>query len=263
MAKVIAITNQKGGVGKTTTAVNLADALAKLNKKVLLIDMDPQASATLSLGVDRYSHSSIYNVIMDNIQLKSAIVKPKTSTVDMVISNIELASLETKLLDNVDREFILGEKIETERKNYDFIILDCPPSLGLLTISSLYAADSIIIPVQCQFLAIDGLTQLLNTIKVVQNKKKVNNKTLYIEGILCTMLDKRVKSSWQIVSEIKECFKGKVFKTIITTNVKTQEAPNYGMSVVEYAKHSSASKQFRELAKEVIKNGEENITRLN
>ncbi len=263
MAKVIAITNQKGGVGKTTTAVNLADALVKQNRSVLLIDMDPQASATLSLGVDRYSHSSIYNVIMDNVSIKTSIVKPKTSKVDMVISNIELASLEVKLLDNVDREFILGEKIEPVKNLYDYIILDCPPSLGLLTTSSLYASDSIIIPVQCQFLAIDGLTQLLNTIKVVQNKKKVNNKTLYIEGILCTMLDKRVKSSWQIVNEIKECFEGKVFKTIITTNVKTQEAPNYGMSVVEYAKHSSASKQFRELAKEVIRNEQENTSRSN
>ncbi len=252
--KVIAITNQKGGVGKTTTAINLADALGKQNRRVLLIDMDPQASATLSLGVDRYSHKSIYDVLTSDIPLSSCIVKPEHSSIDMVISNIELSTIEVKLLDNVDREFILSEKITPVKRRYDYIIFDCPPSLGLITISSLYAADTIIIPVQCQFLAIDGLTQLLNTIKIVQNKKKVNHKYLFIEGILLTMLDKRAKSSWQIVSEIKECFGEKVFKTIITTNVKTQEAPNYGMSVIEYSASSPASKQYKELAKEVIKN---------
>ncbi len=252
--KVIAITNQKGGVGKTTTAVNLSDALGKLNKKVLLIDMDPQASATLSLGVDRYAHKSIYDVLVSDMSLNSTIVRPEKASCDMVISNIELASLETKLLDNSDREFILSEKIVPAKRKYDYIIIDCPPSLGLITLSSLYAADTLIIPVQCQFLAIDGLTQLLNTIKIVQNRKKVNHKSLLIEGILLTMLDKRAKSSWQIVSEIKECFGEKVFKTIITTNVKVQVAPNYGMSVIEYSAHSPASRQYKDLAKEVIRN---------
>lgn len=252
--KVIAITNQKGGVGKTTTAVNLADALARSSRKVLLIDMDPQASATLSLGLDRYSQKTIYDCLTTEIPINSCILKPKHAKCDMVMSNIELATLEQSLIDNPDKEFILSQKLENVRKKYDYIILDCPPSLGLITTSSLYAADTIIIPVQCQFLAIDGLTQLLNTIKIVQNQKKVNRKSLLIEGILLTMLDKRVKAGWQIVNEIKDCFGEKVFKTIITTDVKTQVAPNYGMSVIEYSSKSQASKQFRELAKEVIKN---------
>ncbi len=252
--KTIAITNQKGGVGKTTTAVNLADALSRQGKTTLLIDMDPQASATLSLGLDRYSQNTIYECLINDVPLKSCVMHPKNAKCDLVMSNINLSNIEAKFLDNPDKDFLLSEKIEKIKKNYDYIILDCPPSLGLITVSSLYAADSIIIPVQCQFLAIDGLTQLLNTIKIVQKKKKVNNKSLLIEGILLTMLDKRVKSNWQIVSEIKECFGEKVFKTIISTDVKAQIAPNYGMSVLEYAIRSSSAKQFKELAKEIIKN---------
>lgn len=252
--KTIAITNQKGGVGKTTTAVNLADALSRFGKTTLLIDMDPQASATLSLGLDRYSQNTIYECLKGEVPLSSCILHPKYAKCDLVMSNINLSNLESDFLDNPDKDFILSEKIEEVKKNYDYVILDCPPSLGLITVSSLYAADTIIIPVQCQFLAIDGLTQLLNTIKIVQKKKKVNNKQLLIEGILLTMLDKRVKSNWQIVSEIKECFGEKVFKTIISTDVKAQIAPNYGKSVLEYAIRSTSAKQFKELAKEIIKN---------
>ena len=252
--KVIAVTNQKGGVGKTTTAINLSDGLSRLSKKVLLIDLDPQASATVSLGVDRYSSLTIFDVLTSDIPLKNAIVKPKNSKIDMVISNIDMSGLEMRFIDNPDRDFLLSTKIEKVKKNYDYIIFDCPPSLGLITINSLYASDSVLIPVLCQFLAIDGLTQLLNTIKIVQNKKRVNNKSLLIEGILLTMLDKRVNSSWQIVNEIKECFGEKVFKTIITTNVKAQIAPSLGKPVIAYAKHSPAAKQYMQLSKEVVNN---------
>lgn len=252
--KVIAITNQKGGVGKTTTSINLSDALSRLDKKVLLIDLDPQASASLSLAMSRYDGKSIYDVLTTDTSIIDVIAHPEHSKVDMVISNIELSNLELKTLDNLDREFLLDQKLQPAKKIYDYIILDCPPSLGLITINSLYAADSCLIPVQCQFLAIDGLTQLLNTIKIVQKKKKVNNKNITIEGVLLTMLDKRVVASWEVVNEIKECFGEKVFRTIINSNVKAQIAPRYGKPVIAFASRSPASKQYKELAKELVKN---------
>lgn len=254
--KVIAITNQKGGVGKTTTSVNLSDALARLDKKVLLVDLDPQASASLSLGLDRYDNKTINDVLLGECSILEAISHPKHSKCDVVVSNIELSKLEINTISNPDRDFLLEEKLVDAKKIYDYIILDCPPSLGIITMNSLYAADSCLIPVQCQFLAIDGLTQLLNTIKIVQKKKKVNNKNIYIEGILLTMLDKRVVSSWQIVNEIKECFGEKVFKTIINSNVKAQIAPTVGKSVIAFASRSPAAKQYKELAKEVVKNND-------
>ncbi len=254
--KIIAITNQKGGVGKTTTSVNLADALTRLDKQVLLIDLDPQASASLSLGLDRYESNTINDILLDKCDIKDAICHPKHSRCDVIVSNIELSRLEIKTLDNPNREFLLAEKIKGIKNQYDYIIMDCPPSLGVITLNSLYAADSCIIPVQCQFLAIDGLTQLLNTIKIVQKRKKLLGTNLQIEGILLTMLDKRVVSSWQIVNEIKECFGEKVFKTIINVNVKAQIAPTVGKPVIAYASRCPAAKQYKELAKEIIKNND-------
>lgn len=252
--KVIAITNQKGGVGKTTTSINLADALARMDKRVLLIDLDPQASASLSLNMTRYDGKSIFDVLVSDTPLAEIIAKPEFSKVDMVVANIDLSNLEIKTIDNPEREFLLDQKLQDVKPYYDYIILDCPPSLGIITINSLYAADSCLIPVQCQFLAIDGLTQLLNTIKIVQKKKKTNNKNIYIEGILLTMLDKRVVASWQVVNEIKECFGEKVFKTIINSNAKAQLAPRYGKPIIAFSAHSPASKQYKDLAKEVVNN---------
>lgn len=255
MGKIIAITNQKGGVGKTTTSVNLSEGLALLGKKVLLIDMDPQASASLSLGVNRIIVAySIYDVLTGQVNIEKAVIKPEFANYDIVCANIDLAAIDYKLLNDPDRDFVLSDKLKNIKEEYDYILIDCPPSLGLITINSLYASDSVLIPVQCQFLAVDGLTQLLNTIKIVQKRKKINKRELKIEGILLTMLDKRVKSSWEIVNEVNEIFGEKVFKTVIGTNVKTQVAPSFAKSVITYAPRSGASRQYRSLAKEVVVN---------
>lgn len=256
MGRVIAISNQKGGVGKTTTSVNLAASLAHYGKKVLLIDMDPQSSATTSLGINRSMlYSNIYEVLIGNKTIEETIVKLDKFKIDVIPATIELANAEVKIT-HEERNFILYNKIKHINDKYDYILIDSPPSLGLLTLSALYASNSVLIPVQCQFLAIDGLTQLLNTIRIVQNNLKLVNRNFEIEGVLLTMLDRRTKAGWEIVHEIKSYFGEGVFDTIITSNVAAQVAPTYGVPILNYQPSAPSAKLYKALAKEIIdKNG--------
>ena len=256
MGRVIAISNQKGGVGKTTTSVNLAASLGYYGKKVLLVDMDPQSSATTSLGINRSMlYSTIYDVLIGEKTIEETIIELDKHNLDILPATIELANAELKLSHD-DRNYILYEKLSSIKDNYDYIIIDSPPSLGIFTLSALYAADSVLIPVQCQFLAIDGLTQLLNTIRVVQRTIKLDNRDLEIEGVLLTMLDRRTNAGWQIVNEVKGYFGEGVFDTIITSNVAAQVAPTFGVPILDYNRRAPSAKLYKSLAKEIIENNE-------
>lgn len=249
---VLSIANQKGGVGKTTTAVNLASSLSQIKKKVLLIDLDYQANATSCMGVDRGSFKkSVFDIMVDDTPTEDAVINTDDPRIDVLPAKTTVEGVEEKIILNSNRDFLLHTKLEDLKDEYDYVLIDCPPSLGYITTNALMASDAVIIPVQCEFLAMDGLTQLLNTIRVVQTKKKHNKETLTIFGVLLTMLDRRVNSGFQIVNEIKTYFGEKVFKTIIPRNISCSNATFYGMPVTEFSPRSRSAISYKKLAKEV------------
>jgi len=254
MGKIIAIANQKGGVGKTTTSVNLAASLGVLEKKVLLIDADPQANATSGLGVDVESvEIGSYQLLEHTCSAEECIITTSSPNVDIIPSHIDLVAIEIELVDKEEREYMLKKAIKHLKSAYDYIIIDCAPSLGLLTLNALTSADAVIIPIQCEYFALEGLGKLLNTIKSVQ---KIHNPELDIEGLLLTMYDSRLRLSNQVVEEVQKHFNDMVFKTIIQRNVRLGEAPSYGESIINYDVSSKGASNYLSLAKEVItKNG--------
>ncbi len=252
MSKIIAVVNQKGGVGKTTTAVNVSTILAKKGKKVLLIDEDPQGNATSGLGIDKNVEKSIYDVIINGTDIEETIIQSPVKNLFVCPSNINLAGAEVELVPMMSREQRLKEKLEKIENDFHYIIIDCPPSLGLLTINAFTAANSLLIPIQCEYYALEGVGQLMDTVNLV---KKQLNKSLYIEGVVLTMSDVRTNLSNQVIKEVKTYFKDNVYKTIIPRNVKLSEAPSYGMPISIYAPKSKGARCYEKLTNEIIKNG--------
>lgn len=254
MGKVIAIANQKGGVGKTTTSINLSTVLAKRNKKVLMIDADPQGNATSGFGIEKEFESSVYDVLINDISMKATILQTNIKNLYICPSDINLAGAEVELVSMMSREQRLKEKLEEVRDMFDYVIIDCPPSLGLITLNAFTAANSVLIPVQCEYYALEGLGQLINTINLV---KKHLNKDLDIEGALLTMFDTRTNLSKQVVDEVNKYFENKVFKTVIPRNVKLSEAPSYGLPIALYDPRSKGAKCYEKFGRELIKKNEE------
>lgn len=250
MGKIIAIANQKGGVGKTTTAVNISTILAKKNKKTLMIDADPQGNATSGLGIDKNVELSTYDILINDTKIDETLQETQIKNLKVCPSTINLAGAEVELVSAEEREFRLKKKLDEIKEQYDYIIIDCPPSLGLITLNSFTAADSVLIPVQCEYYALEGLGQLINTINIV---KKVMNKKLEIEGAVLTMYDARTNLSNQVVKEVNKYFENKVYKTVIPRNVKLSEAPSFGMPITVYDPRSKGARCYEKLAKEILK----------
>ena len=251
MGKVIVVANQKGGVGKSTTSVNLSAYLGDLKKKVLVIDCDPQGNTTSGLGIDKSAlETTVYDVLINEAKIKEAVIETKYKNLAVCPSDVDLAGAEIELVSVNQREYILKKAIEEVKQEYDYIFIDCPPSLGLLTLNAFAAADSVIIPIQCEFYALEGLGQLTNTITSL---KKSINEALEIEGILLTMFDKRTNLSGLVLDEVKKFFPDKVFKTVIPRNVRLSEAPSFGEPILAYDKMSKGAFAYKALAKELIK----------
>ena len=250
MGKIIAITNQKGGVGKTTTSVNLAAALAHLGKRICIVDIDPQGNSTSGLGIDKSEiKHSVYEVIINGVPAKDAVMPTMMDTLFLIPANIDLVGAQVELVGKMARESYLKEALLPIKNDYDFIFLDCPPSLGILTVNALNASDNVLVPIQCEFYALEGLSQLISTIKLV---KKTLNPKLEIEGVVLTMYDGRTNLSSQVVQEVKAYFKNKVYETIIPRNVRLSEAPSFGLPIIKYDPKSLGSETYLALAEEVV-----------
>lgn len=255
MGKIIAIANQKGGVGKTTTTVNLGAALAKKGKKTLLIDADPQGNATSAVGVDKECEYSVYDLLVnEKVDIKQVVQDTQIKYLQVCPSNINLAGAEVELVSMMSREQRLKDQLDKIIEDFDYILIDCPPSLGLITLNAFTAANSVLIPVQCEYFALEGLGQLMNTINLV---RKHLNKTLYIEGAVLTMYDIRTNLANQVVKEVKKYFDNKVYKNVIPRNVKLSEAPSYGMPIITYDPKSKGAKAYDKFTKEFLKKNEE------
>lgn len=255
MGRIIVVANQKGGVGKTTTAINLSACLAEAGKKVLAIDMDPQGNMTSGLGVDKEAvENTVYELLLGEVKVKDCLQKSVAENLKIIASNINLAAVEIELIGEQEKEFILQKALEKIRSEYDFIIIDCPPSLNILTINSMCAADTVIVPIQCEYYALEGLSQLIHTINLVKDRLNPN---LEIEGIVFTMYDARTNLSLQVVENVKNNLEQTIYKTIIPRNVRLAEAPSYGMPINLYDAKSAGAESYRLLAEEVINRGVE------
>ena len=255
MSRVIAVANQKGGVGKTTTNVNLSACLAVLGKKVLTIDIDPQGNTTSGLGIDKnHARYSIYDIIVNGVEARDTILHTSVKNLDIIVSKIQLAGAEIELVPMMARETILKKALADIKEDYEYILIDCPPSLGLITINALTAADKLLVPIQCEYYALEGLTQLMSTYELV---KKNLNPNLEIEGVVLTMFDARTNLSIQVVDEVKKHFRNKVYTTIIPRNVRLGEAPSHGVPVILYDPKCIGAEAYTDLAKEMIANEED------
>ncbi len=251
MGKTIAITNQKGGVGKTTTAINLSAAMAELGKKILVIDTDPQGNMTSGFGVNKNEvENTVYELMLGSCSTEEAIIKNVKENIDMIASNVNLAAVEIELIDDDNRNFVLRNEVEWVKNKYDYIIIDCPPSLSMLTVNAMTTADTVLVPIQCEYYALEGLSQLIHTVNLV---KSGLNPELDLEGVVFTMYDSRTNLSAQVVDNVKSNIQARVYETVIPRNIRLAEAPSYGKPITEYDPRSAGAEAYINLAKEVIR----------